>query len=101
MSAQVQSAGINIAVQQLPLAIQVVSFTLVVYDHAITFAQEVTFFWSSSWSPSRILYFMIRYLALAQVCLNALTEKEAAEAHNSESLGWAVSYDKATDQLTD
>ncbi|KAG1863462.1 hypothetical protein C8R48DRAFT_204322 [Suillus tomentosus] len=82
MSAQLQSAGINITVQQLPLAVQVVSFTLVVYDHAITFAQEVTFFWSSSWSPSRILYFMIRYLALAQVCLNAVTTVGVAKVHN-------------------
>lgn len=43
MSAQQQSA--SIAVQQLTLTL--VSFTLVVYDHAITFAQEVL---SSSWS---------------------------------------------------
>ncbi|KAG2111959.1 uncharacterized protein F5147DRAFT_632685 [Suillus discolor] len=78
----VQSAGINIAVQQLPLVVQVVSSTLVVYDHAITFAQEVTFFWSSSWSLSRILYFMIRYLALAQVCLNSVTRIGVAKAHN-------------------
>ncbi|KAG2053359.1 hypothetical protein BDR06DRAFT_956688 [Suillus hirtellus] len=73
-------SGINIAGQHLPLAVQVVSSTLVVYDHAITFAQEVTFFWSSSWSLSKILYFMIRYLALAQVCLNAVTTVGVAKS---------------------
>jgi len=45
------------------------SFTLVVYDHAITFAQEVTYFWSGSWSASRILYLGIRYLALIQMLI--------------------------------
>ncbi|KAG2113536.1 uncharacterized protein F5147DRAFT_681553 [Suillus discolor] len=62
MSAQ-QSA--SIAIQQLTLTI--VSFTLVVYDHAITFAQEVTFFWASPWSPSRILYLSVRPLRIILV----------------------------------
>ncbi|KAG1737321.1 hypothetical protein EDB19DRAFT_988910 [Suillus lakei] len=61
MSTQALSA--SIAAKQLALA----SFTLVVYDHAITFPQEVTFFWSGSWSALRILYLGIRYLALTQV----------------------------------
>ncbi|KAG2053364.1 hypothetical protein BDR06DRAFT_956696 [Suillus hirtellus] len=42
------------------------SFTLIVYDHAITLDQEITFFWSGSWSASRALYLSIRYLALIQ-----------------------------------
>ncbi|KAG1895420.1 uncharacterized protein F5891DRAFT_984216 [Suillus fuscotomentosus] len=74
MSAQVQSAGINIAVQQLPLAVQVVSFTLVVYDHAMTFAQE---FMVTVKNTVR----QIRYLALAQVCLNAVTTMGVAKVH--------------------
>lgn len=45
------------------------SFTLIVYDHAITLDQEITFFWSGSWSASRALYLSIRYLALIQACL--------------------------------
>lgn len=56
-STQVQSAGIS--ARRLVLA----SFALVVYDHIIMFAQEATF-WSGSWSTSRVLYLMIRYLAL-------------------------------------
>ncbi|KAG1869113.1 hypothetical protein C8R48DRAFT_108406 [Suillus tomentosus] len=84
MSAQQQSA--SIAVQQLTLTL--VSFTLVVYDHAITFAQEVTFFWSSPWSPSRILYLSIRYLALAQVCLTALAQIGTAKFYNYP-VNWA------------
>lgn len=47
----------------------VASFTLVVYDHIITFSQEVTFFWSGPWTTSRILYLSIRYLALTQMSL--------------------------------
>ncbi|KAJ8586994.1 hypothetical protein M405DRAFT_935021 [Rhizopogon salebrosus TDB-379] len=45
------------------------SFTLVVYDHAITFSQEVKFFWSGSWSASRVLYLSIRYSALTQMLI--------------------------------
>ncbi|KAG2087833.1 uncharacterized protein F5147DRAFT_56903 [Suillus discolor] len=37
----------------------VASFTLVVYDHIITFSQEVTFFWSGPWTTSRILYLSV------------------------------------------
>lgn len=55
----------SVASTQLAVA----SFTLVVYDHIITFAQEVTFFWSGPWSASRILYLSIRYLALTQMIL--------------------------------
>ncbi|KIK39867.1 hypothetical protein CY34DRAFT_807768 [Suillus luteus UH-Slu-Lm8-n1] len=51
-----------------------ISFTLVVYDHAITFAEEIDFFWSGPWSASRILYLSIRYLAVTQVFLVFLAD---------------------------
>lgn len=60
---------------QLPWAhvsskdLALISFTLVVYDHAITFADEIDFFWSGPWSASRTLYLSIRYLAVTQVFL--------------------------------
>lgn len=59
---QAQSRAASI---QLTMA----SFTIVVYDHIITFSQEVAFFWSGPWSVSRVLYLSIRYLALLQMTL--------------------------------
>ncbi|KAG1814068.1 hypothetical protein EV424DRAFT_1415212 [Suillus variegatus] len=47
-----------------------VSFALVVYDHAITLDQEITYFWSGSWSAARTLYLSIRYLALIRACFS-------------------------------
>lgn len=46
-----------------------ISFTLVVYDHAITFAEEIDFFWCGPWSASKMLYLGVRYLAATQVFL--------------------------------
>lgn len=46
-----------------------ISFTLVLYDHAITFAEEINFFWTGPWSASKTLYLSIRYLAVTQVFL--------------------------------
>lgn len=51
-----------------------ISFTLVVYDHAITIAEEIDFFWRGPWSASRILYLSIRYLAVTQVFLVFLAD---------------------------
>ncbi|KAG1743487.1 hypothetical protein EDB19DRAFT_1907122 [Suillus lakei] len=59
----------QLAVVATSMELVLVSFTLVVYDHVITFSQEVTFFWSGPWSASRILYLSIRYLALTQMFL--------------------------------
>ncbi|KIJ69033.1 hypothetical protein HYDPIDRAFT_105593 [Hydnomerulius pinastri MD-312] len=41
------------------------SISLVLWDHVITFGQEVECFWSGEWNISRVLYLTIRYLALA------------------------------------
>ncbi|KIJ66832.1 hypothetical protein HYDPIDRAFT_26250 [Hydnomerulius pinastri MD-312] len=40
------------------------NFALILYDHLVTFGQEVTHFWSDSWNASQILYLAVRYLAL-------------------------------------
>ncbi|KNZ71284.1 hypothetical protein J132_00076 [Termitomyces sp. J132] len=52
------------------------SFTLIVYEYFITLDDEVKYFWSGRWTPSRILYLVNRYLppiimALVVVCFNA------------------------------
>ncbi|KIJ65807.1 hypothetical protein HYDPIDRAFT_109835 [Hydnomerulius pinastri MD-312] len=41
------------------------SVSLVLWDHVITFGQEVECFWSGEWNISRALYLTIRYLTLA------------------------------------
>jgi len=46
------------------------SISLIIYDHLITLGQEVTWFWSGSWTLSRILYLSIRYLSLCQACIS-------------------------------
>ncbi|KIJ69035.1 hypothetical protein HYDPIDRAFT_105600 [Hydnomerulius pinastri MD-312] len=40
------------------------SISLAIWDHAITFGQEVEYFWSGGWNISRVLYLTIRYLTL-------------------------------------
>lgn len=65
MSTQTQLPWAHFSSNELAL----VSFTLVLYDHAITFAEEIDFFWSGPWTASRILYLSIRYLAVTQVFL--------------------------------
>ncbi|PBL02763.1 hypothetical protein ARMGADRAFT_1072202 [Armillaria gallica] len=41
---------------------QLVATTIVLYDHAITFGQEVEYIWSKQWSASKILFILNRYL---------------------------------------
>ncbi|KAK0242982.1 hypothetical protein EDD85DRAFT_947129 [Armillaria nabsnona] len=41
---------------------QLVATTVVLYDHAITFSQEVEYIWSKQWSASKILFILNRYL---------------------------------------
>ncbi|KAG1786099.1 uncharacterized protein HD556DRAFT_1417607 [Suillus plorans] len=55
MSTQTQLPWAHFSSNELAL----VSFTLVLYDHAITFAEEIDFFWSGPWSASRILYLSV------------------------------------------
>ncbi|KIJ69034.1 hypothetical protein HYDPIDRAFT_184957 [Hydnomerulius pinastri MD-312] len=43
------------------------SISLAIWDHAITFGEEVEHFWSGEWNISRILYLAIRYLTLLDV----------------------------------
>ncbi|KAH7912212.1 hypothetical protein BJ138DRAFT_1148820 [Hygrophoropsis aurantiaca] len=47
-----------------------VSISLILYDHAITLDQEVDYFWSGPWTISRVMYLVIRYLALALAVKN-------------------------------
>lgn len=42
---------------------QLVATTIVLYDHAITFGQEVEYIWSKQISASKILFILNRYLA--------------------------------------
>ncbi|KAI6042483.1 hypothetical protein EDC04DRAFT_2658330 [Pisolithus marmoratus] len=42
---------------------------LMIYDHAITFGQEVEFFWYGPWSLSKVLYLSVRLnLSITCVC---------------------------------
>lgn len=58
--------------------LQFATITLMVYDHAITLGKEFEFFWCGSWSLSKLLYLLIRYLSLTLVVLllvvNSTTE---------------------------
>ncbi|KAI6025837.1 hypothetical protein F5J12DRAFT_810676 [Pisolithus orientalis] len=47
--------------------LQFATITLMVYDHAITLGKEFEFFWCGSWSLSKFLYLLIRYLSLTLV----------------------------------
>ncbi|KAG1736172.1 uncharacterized protein EDB91DRAFT_540302 [Suillus paluster] len=75
----VQALWASYSSKQLSMA----SFTLVVYDHVITFPQEVTFFWSGPWSAARILYLSIRYLALIEVILVSMVRQRELTRHGS------------------
>ncbi|KAI6024995.1 hypothetical protein PISMIDRAFT_673208 [Pisolithus microcarpus 441] len=44
---------------------QFAMITLMLYDHAITLGEEIDFFWRGPLSLSKVLYLLIRYLALA------------------------------------
>ncbi|KAK0461917.1 uncharacterized protein EV420DRAFT_1527892 [Desarmillaria tabescens] len=41
---------------------QLVATTVVLYDHVITFGQEVEYIWSKQWSASKTLFILNRYL---------------------------------------
>ncbi|KAF8842339.1 hypothetical protein BDN67DRAFT_899504 [Paxillus ammoniavirescens] len=42
--------------------LELACFTLLVYDYLITLSQEVEYFWTGSWTPSRILFLLNRYI---------------------------------------
>ncbi|KIJ65229.1 hypothetical protein HYDPIDRAFT_111150 [Hydnomerulius pinastri MD-312] len=44
--------------------LEIACFTLLVYDYAITFGQEVQYFWRGAWTLSRILFLLNRYIPL-------------------------------------
>lgn len=48
----------------------IVSAALIVYDHVITFDQEVDLFWTGRRDSSRFFYLSIRYLGLVQACIS-------------------------------
>ncbi|KAG0708131.1 hypothetical protein DFH29DRAFT_893129 [Suillus ampliporus] len=50
------------------------SAALIVYDHIITFDQEVDLFWTGPWDASRFLYLSIRYLGLSQAIVSVCLE---------------------------
>ncbi|KAF9469495.1 hypothetical protein BDZ94DRAFT_1303207 [Collybia nuda] len=39
-------------------------FSLAVYEYMITLDEEIKYFWSGNWTPSRVLFFINRYLPL-------------------------------------
>ncbi|KZT73371.1 hypothetical protein DAEQUDRAFT_762284 [Daedalea quercina L-15889] len=39
----------------------VAGFALVVYDHFLTFSQEVKYFWTGTWTLSRVLFLTVIY----------------------------------------
>ncbi|KAG1759743.1 hypothetical protein EDD22DRAFT_955571 [Suillus occidentalis] len=51
-----------------------ISFTLVVYDHAITLAEEIDFFWSGPWSASRMLYLSVT-LWINSICSSVINRR--------------------------
>lgn len=50
--------------------VTIVSAALIVYDHVITFDQEVDLFWTGRRDSSRFFYLSIRYLGLIQACIS-------------------------------
>ncbi|KAH7884355.1 hypothetical protein F5I97DRAFT_1443472 [Phlebopus sp. FC_14] len=48
--------------------------TLLIYDYATSFSEEVDHFWNGDWTVSRVLYFSIRYLSLAWALLQVFGE---------------------------
>lgn len=49
---------------------QLASSSIIVYDHVVTFDQEVELIWSSSWSAGKVLFLINRYYSLFSVIFN-------------------------------
>jgi hypothetical protein len=49
---------------------QVAASVIVIWDHAITFADEIDLIWKSSWTLGKILFLLNRYYPLAAVLFN-------------------------------
>jgi hypothetical protein len=47
--------------------------TIIVYDHLITFDQEIELVWNAPWSMGKILFFLNRYYPLCVVAFNQYT----------------------------
>ncbi|KAF9219925.1 hypothetical protein BS17DRAFT_760100 [Gyrodon lividus] len=39
--------------------LEIACFTILVYDYVVTLGQEVEYFWTGSWTPSRILFLLV------------------------------------------
>ncbi|KAG2340673.1 hypothetical protein BDR05DRAFT_915442 [Suillus weaverae] len=57
----------------------VASAALIVYDHVITFDQEVDLFWTGRRDASRFLYLSIRYLGLIQTFISVYQHLHVSE----------------------
>jgi len=49
---------------------QISSSTIIIFDHLITFGEEIDLIWRSSWSLGKILFLLNRYYSLAAVIFN-------------------------------
>lgn len=48
------------------------SFCLIVYEYMITLDDELTYFWNGRWTPSRVLFFLNRYIPPVMIFLNVI-----------------------------
>ncbi|KAI0797545.1 hypothetical protein C8Q75DRAFT_801484 [Abortiporus biennis] len=60
-----------------------VCMTILLYDHIITFGQEVATMWSSRWSVPKVLFLLNRYLVVAILVFNGLA---SSQTHLSNKL---------------
>jgi len=49
---------------------QLASGTVILYDHLITFGDEVELIWNTAWSPAKVLFMLNRYYILSSVIVN-------------------------------
>jgi len=53
---------------------QLTSFDIQVYDYLLTFDDERTLMWPKPWSPTKVLFLMIRYLPFVDQTITASRE---------------------------
>ncbi|KAF9254445.1 hypothetical protein L218DRAFT_968146 [Marasmius fiardii PR-910] len=49
---------------------ELMSSTLIIFDHLITLGDEIELIWGSSWSPGKLLFLINRYYTFASVIVN-------------------------------
>ncbi|KAL4246080.1 hypothetical protein ABKN59_003319 [Abortiporus biennis] len=65
-----------------------VCMTILLYDHIITFGQEVATMWSSRWSVPKVLFLLNRYLVVAILVFNGLA---SSQTHLSNKVSLFIS----------